>query len=160
MQQQISAKSIARIGAIQTLYKFANVQGKNDIDINSALFRIKEFYKDSDLKSDHDIDQRSTLKLKPSYSYLEELVKYTYNNLLEIDKEISRFLNKSWTITNLPILLLSVLRVGICELIYFPETPKKVIINEYTDIANDMLDENEIGFVNSILHNYAQSRPK
>jgi N utilization substance protein B len=139
------------------LYKFASSQGKTDI--SSALFRIKEFYKDVDFKSDHDIDQKSTLKLKPSYSYLEELVKYTYNNLLEIDKEISRFLTKSWTITNLPMLLLSVLRVGICELAYFPETPKKVIINEYTDIANDMLDENEIGFVNSILHNYAQSRP-
>jgi len=156
MHQQISTKSIARIAAIQTLYKFASSQGKTDI--NSALFRIKEFYKDVDFKSDHDIDQKSTLKLKPSYSYLEELVKYTYNNLLEIDKEISRFLTKSWTITNLPMLLLSVLRVGICELAYFPETPKKVIINEYTDIANDMLDENEIGFVNSILHNYAQSR--
>ncbi len=157
MHQQISTKSIARIAAIQTLYKFASSQGKTDI--NSALFRIKEFYKDVAFKSDHDIDQKSTLKLKPSYSYLEELVKYTYNNLLEIDKEISRFLTKSWTITNLPMLLLSVLRVGICELAYFPETPKKVIINEYTDIANDMLDENEIGFVNSILHNYAQSRP-
>jgi len=158
MHQQISTKSIARIAAIQTLYKFASSQGKTDI--SSALFRIKEFYKDVDFKSDHDIDQKSTLKLKPSYSYLEELVKYTYNNLLEIDKEISRFLTKSWTITNLPMLLLSVLRVGICELAYFPETPKKVIINEYTDIANDMLDENEIGFVNSILHNYAQSGQK
>ena len=158
MHQQISTKSIARIAAIQTLYKFASSQGKTDI--SSALFRIKEFYKDVDFKSDHDIDQKSTLKLKPSYSYLEELVKYTYNNLLEIDKEISLFLTKSWTITNLPMLLLSVLRVGICELAYFPETPKKVIINEYTDIANDMLDENEIGFVNSILHNYAQSGQK
>lgn len=157
MHQQINNKSIARIAAIQTLYKFTSSQEKTDI--NSALFRIKEFYKDVDFKSDHDIDQKSTLKLKPSYSYLEELVKYTYNNLLEIDKEISLFLTKLWTITNLPMLLLSVLRVGICELAYFPETPKKVIINEYTDIANDMLDENEIGFVNSILHNYAQSRP-
>lgn len=158
MNQQISTKSIARIAAIQTLYQFASSQ--DTLDINSVLLRIKEFYKDVDFKSDHDIDQKSKLKLKPSCSYLDELVKYTHSNLLEIDKEISRFLTKSWTITNLPMLLHAVLRVGICELAYFPETPKKVIINEYTDIANDMLDENEIGFINSILHNYAQSGQK
>jgi len=156
MNQQISTKSIARIAAIQTLYQFAS--SKNTPDINSVALKIKEFYKDINFKSDHDIDQKSKLKLKPSYSYLDELVKYTHDNLLEIDKEISQFLTKSWTMANLPMLLHAVLRVGICELTYFPETPKKVIINEYTDIANEMLDENEIGFVNSILHNYAQSR--
>ena len=89
MNQQISTKSIARIAAIQTLYQFASSQ--DTLDINSVLLRIKEFYKDVDFKSDHDIDQKSTLKLKPSYSDLEELVKYTYNNLLEIDKEISKY---------------------------------------------------------------------
>ena len=158
INQQISTKSIARIAAIQTLYQFASSKGESDI--GSVLLRIKEFYKDSGFKSDHDIDETSKLKLKPSYSYLDDLVKYTHDNLPEIDETIARLLIKEWTITNIPMLLHAALRVAICEINYFPETPKKVIINEYTDIANDMLDENEIGFVNSILHNHSQSRQK
>ena len=78
MNQQISTKSIARIAAIQTLYQFAS--SKNTPDINSVALKIKEFYKDINFKSDHDIDQKSKLKLKPSYSYLDELVKYTHDN--------------------------------------------------------------------------------
>ncbi len=158
INQQISTKSIARIAAIQTLYQFASSRGESDI--NSALIRMKEFYKDSGFKSDHDIDEKSKLKLRPSYIYLDELVKHTHDNLSVIDEIISTLLTKEWTITNIPMLLHAVLRVAICELNYFPETPRKVIINEYTDIANDMLDENEIGFVNSTLHNYSQSRQK
>ena len=43
INQQISTKSIARIAAIQTLYQFASSRGESDI--NSALIRMKEFYK-------------------------------------------------------------------------------------------------------------------
>jgi N utilization substance protein B len=156
--QQISTKSIARIAAIQTLYQFASSKGNSDV--NTILLRMKEFYKDAGFKSDHDIDVNSKIKLRPSYSYLDELVKYTYDNLSMIDEIVSNLLTKEWTISTMPMLLHAVLRVAICELKFFPETPRKVIINEYTDIASDMLDENEVGFVNSVLHNYSQSRQK
>ncbi len=158
INQLISTKSIARIAAIQTLYQFASSKGA--VDINTILLQMKEFYKDVGFKSDHDIDIKSKIKLRPSYSYMEELVKYTHDNLLMIDEVITNLLTKEWTINNIPMLLHAVLRIAICEFNYFPETPRKVIINEYTDIANDMLDENEIGFVNSTLHNYSQSRQK
>ncbi len=119
---------------------------------------MKEFYKNSDIKSDHDIDQKSKLKLKPSYKYLQDLVTHTHQNVDTIDNVIKQYLNKEWSINNIPTLLHALLRVAICEIKYFPETPKKVILNEYTDIASDMLDESEIGFVNSFLHNYANSK--
>jgi N utilization substance protein B len=153
---QINTKSIARIAAIQTLYQFASSKGESDI--NSSLARMKEFYKDEDFKSDHEVDEKSKLKLRPSYTYLEELVKHAHDNLAQIDEIISKHLTKEWTLANIPMLLHAVLRVAICEINYFPETPKKVILNEYTDIASDMLDDNEIGFVNSVLHTYANSR--
>lgn len=152
---QISTKSISRIAAIQTLYQFAS--STDEVDIDSVLMKIKEFYKDADFKSDHDIDTKSKLKLRPSYIYLEELVKYTDDNLSEIDEIISKHLTKEWRIDNIPLLLRAILRVGISEINYFPETPKKVIINEYTDIASDMLDDNEVGFVNSVLHTHSYS---
>ncbi|CAN0605693.1 unnamed protein product, partial [Ectocarpus sp. 12 AP-2014] len=72
-----------------------------------------------------------------------------------IDQIIEKHLTNEWNIQNLPKLLFATLRVAVCELKYFPETPSKVIINEYTDIASDMLDSGEIGFVNSLLDKYA-----
>lgn len=153
---QISTKSIARIAAIQILYQFAN--SKAEADITSLLVRMKELYKDSDFKSDHEIDENSNLRLRPSYSYMEELVKHTHENLSKIDEIIANHLTKEWNINTIPVLLCAVLRVAICEIDYFPETPQKVILNEYTDIASDMLDSNEIGFVNSLLQTYANSK--
>lgn len=150
---QINTKSISRIAAVQTIYQFEN--DKNTSDIETLLLRIREFYKDKDLKNDYEIDKTSKLKLRPSYNYLNELVKFTYENLEEIDQIIEKHLTNEWNIKNLPKLLFATLRVALCELKYFPETPSKVIINEYTDIASDMLDSGEIGFVNSLLDKYA-----
>ncbi len=152
----INSKSIARIGAIQVLYQFANADNQGNIE--TILFGIQEFYKDSDFKSDHDIDKKSRLKLKPSKSHLEQLVKHSHENLTEIDDIIKKYLTKDINLTAIPVLLCSILRVAICEIKYFPETPKKVVLNEYTDIASNMLDEHEVGFVNSLLENYYNSK--
>lgn len=154
--QQINTKSIARIAAIQSMYQFDSAKDKDDI--HSILIRIKEFYKDTDFKSDHDIDDQNKLKLKPSLTHLDELVNYTHNNLNEIDGIIAEHLKKEWSVSTVPILLKALLRVGIAEINYFPEIPQKVILNEYTDIAADMLDESEVGFVNSILQHYSNSK--
>jgi N utilization substance protein B len=153
MKPQLNTKSLARIAAIQTLYQFKN--DNNDCDIDTVLLKTIEFYKDHEIKSDYELNKDSSLKLKPSYNYLKELVKFTHDNLEEIDVVIAKYLTKQWTLESLPKLLHAVLRVAICEIKYFPETPYKVILNEYTDIASDMLDEGEIGFVNSILDNYS-----
>ena len=150
---QINIKSISRIAAIQTIYQLEN--DKNTSDIDTLLLRIKDFYKDKDLKDDYELDKLSKLKLRPSYKYLNELVKFTHKNLKEIDGVIEIHLTNEWSIKNLPKLLFATLRVAVCELKYFPKTPSKVIINEYTDIASDMLDSGEVGFVNSVLDKYA-----
>ena len=153
---QLNTKSIARIAAIQTLYQFE--KSTTDSDIESLLLRIVDFYKDKDVKNDYELDNKSKLKLRPSYSYLTELVKFTHDNLEKIDSIIESHLTKEWTLNTLPELLSATLRVAICEIKFFPETPRKVIINEYTDIASDMLDEREIGFVNSVLDKYSINR--
>ena len=150
---QINTKSISRIAAVQTIYQFKNDENASDID--TLLLRIRDFYKDKDLKSDYDLDKSSKLKLRPSYNYLNELVKSTHEHLEEIDKIIETHLSGEWDLKSLPKLLFATLRVSVCELKYFPETPSRVIINEYTDIASDMLDSGEVGFVNSVLDKYA-----
>ena len=156
LSSQLNSKSIARIAAIQTLYQFET--DKHTTNIETLLLQIIDFYRDKDIKSDYELDSRSLLKLKPSFNYLKELVKYTHDHLEEIDQIIENHLSNEWTINNLPKLLFATLRVSICEMKYFPETPRNVIINEYTDIASDMLDEGQVGFVNSVLDKYADKK--
>jgi N utilization substance protein B len=156
LSSQLNNKSIARIAAIQTLYQFET--DKHNTNIETLLLQIIDFYRDKDIKSDYELDSKSLLKLKPSFNYLKELVKYTHDHLEEIDQIIGNHLSNEWTINNLPKLLFATLRVSICEMKYFPETPRNVIINEYTDIASDMLDEGQVGFVNSVLDKYADKK--
>jgi N utilization substance protein B len=156
LSSQLNSKSIARIAAIQTLYQFES--DKHNTNIEALLLQIIDFYRDKDIKSDYELDSKSLLKLKPSFNYLKELVKYTHDNIEVIDQIIENHLSNEWTINNLPKLLFATLRVSICEMKYFPETPRNVIINEYTDIASDMLDEGQVGFVNSVLDKYADKK--
>lgn len=146
---KINIKSIARIAAVQVLYQYQQ-QAKNQ-DIGVIMQQTLDYYQNSDAGSDHEIEGEENLKIKLSINHFTQLVTHTVNNLLVIDEIITEHLSDNWQICDLSILLLSILRVAMCELKYFPETPKKVIVSEFTDIANSLINEKEIGFVNSIL---------
>ena len=147
---QLNTKTIARIGAIQTIYQSNN---NPSADINSLLMRIIEFYQDKSVTEDLGVSEE--FKIKPSYNYLKQLVQYSYDNLNLINNELIELLDEKESFAVMPKLLLAILQIAICEFKFFPETPKKVVINEFTDIANDMLSQNEVGFVNSILDKYS-----
>ncbi|HJK87025.1 MAG TPA: transcription antitermination factor NusB [Candidatus Megaira endosymbiont of Nemacystus decipiens] len=149
---QLNSKSIARIAAIQTLYQYNNEEKS---DITPILMRVIEFYKSSNILDDFEVDKGLQVKIKPSYSYLSELVKNACNNIGEINSYIKEYLSDEEQMKTMPRLLLSVLQVAFCELKFFPEIPRNVVINEFTDIANDMLSHNEVGFVNSILDKFS-----
>ena len=148
----LNTKSLARIAAIQVLYQFNNDNSNENLD--SVLLKIIEFYKSPTIHNDLDIDK--DIKIRPSHIHLKSLVKSTHENLDKIDIIIEQHLTKEWKINNLPKLLLAILRVSISEIKYFPNIPVKVSINEYTDIANDLLNQNDIGFVNSVLDKFGK----
>jgi transcription termination factor NusB len=68
-----------------------------------------------------------------------------------LDSLIASNLASGYSTTNLHLTLFAILRVGACELCYFGHTPFKVTISEFSDIAGNMLMNNEVGFVNSLL---------
>lgn len=148
---KINTKTISRIAAIQTLYQYQ--QNTEERNIDTLIQDMISFYQNENLNNDFELIQNKPIKIRPSINYFTDLVKHTVDNLLTIDDIISKHLTEDWEIKGLSNLLLAILRVSIGELKFFPETPRKVIINEFTDITSDMLSDNEVGFVNSVLDN-------
>jgi N utilization substance protein B len=148
---KFNSKSITRIATIQIMYQ-SEVNQHEPLDLKNLILRITDFYQDPEnLKEYHTSDDK--VKIRLSAQYLNDLVLFSHDNIDKIDEMITSLLVKQKSLKDVPILLLCILRVGIGEIMFFPETPIKVIINEYTDIAKDMIEESKIGLVNSILEN-------
>lgn len=83
-------------------------------------------------------------------AYLENLVRTTLAHLADIDPLIEKNA-KGWALSRLSRVSLAVLRVGICELLYNPEIPAGIVINEAVQLAKDYEGEKASAFVNGIL---------
>ncbi len=82
--------------------------------------------------------------------FFQRLVSETLNNLDIIDKTIIQFL-EHWSFARLAGVDRAILRVACCELLYFPDIPPKVIINEALEIAKKYGAAESASFVNGIL---------
>jgi N utilization substance protein B len=60
---------------------------------------------------------------------------------------------KNWDPERIAVIDMILLRLGVCELMYFDTIPTKVTINEYIDLAKEYSTEQSGHFVNGILDN-------
>jgi len=82
--------------------------------------------------------------------YAKFLTNGTFINIEEIDKHISSRL-KNWSFGRISPVDKSVLRFSIFSLLYEPELPSKVIINEAIEIVKQFGSDESYKFVNGIL---------
>ena len=81
----------------------------------------------------------------------KELVSGVVAHQDSIDEAISVSIAQGWTLQRVERILRAILRAGTFELTHKSEVPKKVVINEYLDIAHAFFSENEPSFVNGVL---------
>ncbi|MFN3667229.1 MAG: transcription antitermination factor NusB [Sediminibacterium sp.] len=60
---------------------------------------------------------------------------------------------KNWDAERIALLDMILMRMGVCELLYFETIPTKVTINEYIDLAKEYSTQQSGQFVNGILDN-------
>ncbi len=60
---------------------------------------------------------------------------------------------KNWDVERIAVLDMILMRMGVCELLYFETIPTKVTINEYIDLAKEYSTAQSGQFVNGILDN-------
>ena len=87
----------------------------------------------------------------------EEVQNFTQaliKNILFHKKEVDELLEKisaNWAPDRMAVIDKNILRLGICELLFDPTTPPKVVINEAVEIAKKFGTEESPDFINAIL---------
>lgn len=81
--------------------------------------------------------------------FLKELVEGVLNNIDDIDKEISKYL-ENWTIDRLGLTDQAIIRISVYELLY-TDTPNLVCINEAIELSKKYSDEKVSKMINGVL---------
>ena len=139
-------RSTARLTAVQALYEMDMVGGDADPVLRDF---IRDRWKHAD-------DEAGPLA-EPDTGLLTEIVRGVTGRKDDLDNMIEPTLSGNWTIERLEVILRAILRAGTFELIGLPETPAKVIINEYVDVSKAFFTGTEPGLVNAVLDRLAQT---
>lgn len=87
---------------------------------------------------------------REDYKFAERLFLKTLRNQHDLD-EIIRNHIRNWRIERLTVIDKIILRIALCEFLYFEEIPTKVTINEAIEIARKFSTSKSSKFVNGIL---------
>jgi N utilization substance protein B len=151
-KQKINTKTIARLAAVQVLYAMEISPKSNP---KKLIADIVEYYTTGqNVNRDMNIDDDIDISYNKSFFHL--LTEAAIQHIESNNEVILEYLKAPYNLDNTNSLLLSLLRVGIAELIYVTDTPFKVVINEFTNIAGSFLGENDVAFVNALLDSHAK----
>ncbi len=87
--------------------------------------------------------------------YVVELIETWLSHRDDIEKNVTEHL-KGWTLERISKLDLTILRLGITEMEYIDNIPKKVSINEAVNLAKKYVDEKSGKFINGVLSQFAK----
>lgn len=129
-----SARRQARHYALQAMYQ-AHMSGHSAREVEEQ-FLLHQITKKVDLE------------------YFKELLHATMEKQVEIDAQMTPFLNRS--VTELDPVELAVLRMSIYELMFRLDIPYRVVINEALDLAKKFGSIEGFKFVNGVLDQVAR----
>ncbi|MFF2795526.1 MULTISPECIES: transcription antitermination factor NusB [Lysinibacillus] len=95
------------------------------------------------------------IKGQPTNVFYEKIVTGTVEHLEEIDATLEQHLEK-WSLARLPKIERTVLRLAVYEILYMPETPKRVVLNEAIELCKTFGDEGSSKFVNGVLSKFTE----
>lgn len=79
-----------------------------------------------------------------------ELIRRVLENVDDLDERIIQRVT-NWEMNRIALIDKILLRMGICELLHFPDIPPKVSINESIEISKDYSTAGSAKFINGIL---------
>ena len=88
--------------------------------------------------------------------YIRTLVRGVADHGFELDGYIERYA-KGWRFSRIDRVAAAIMRVTMYEILYRPDVPNKVAINEAVEIAKGYVDEDVVKFVNGILGSFVRA---
>lgn len=88
--------------------------------------------------------------------FASNLAEMVWNKLYSIDTIIEKY-SKNWKMHRISKVALSVMRLSICEMLYIPDVPVGVSINEAVKLCKKYATEDDASFVNGILGSVARN---
>ncbi len=102
------------------------------------------------------VDQTSRRASKgETIEYARALFSKTLENKDHLDGIIRAAL-ENWEMDRVSLVDKNILRFALCEILYFPDVPPKVVVNEAIEIAHKYSSENAGRFVNGILDHFVK----
>ncbi|MCT6922991.1 MULTISPECIES: transcription antitermination factor NusB [Bacillales] len=95
------------------------------------------------------------LEDQSSDAFFEQLVRGTIEQKEQIDATLSDKL-ENWTLSRLPKIERTVLRLAVYELLFTPDTPNRVVLNEAIELCKVFGDEKSSKFVNGVLSKFTE----
>ncbi len=131
--QSDNSRRTLRTYAFQVLYSLNFTPSLEALDSTFEVFR-KE--------SSHD---------KPGKNkFAWSIVHGVFSNLDSLDQIIASY-SKNWKIRRIAKIELTIMRLAVYEMLYCPDIPLKVAINEAIELTKTFGDDNSRNFVNGIL---------
>lgn len=87
---------------------------------------------------------------KDAIKYIKELILGISENNEKIENDIKNNIKEDWSISRISKIDLTLLKLGIYEILY-SKLPYKVVINEVVELAKKYGDDTSKGFVNGVL---------
>ncbi|MDO8606129.1 MAG: transcription antitermination factor NusB [Phaeospirillum sp.] len=138
----VARRSAARLAAVQVLYQM-EMTGVSD---EQAL---------SDSKARRTEEPRGRMA-EPDSSLLGQTVRGVTAETAKLDLLVGGALTGDWTVERLEAVLRAILRAGAWELGARVQTPTRVCISEWVDVAHAFYSGPEPGLVNAVLDRLAQ----
>ena len=133
--------------------EIVNTQELLDIFLNNNIEYIINRYEELRLQYSNNPNlELNNIELEDAIdrNYMATICENVKENKEQIDELINKYA-KNWSVSRMPKVDLSILRLAICELIFIDEIPNKVSINEAIELAKLYCDDKSPKFINGIL---------
>lgn len=94
--------------------------------------------------------QEEQIASEEAINYIEDVVNGIQNNEADIETQIKDNIKEDWTISRISKIDLTLLKLGIYEMLY-SKLPYKVVINEVVELAKQYGDDSSKAFINGVL---------
>lgn len=143
-------RSHAREIAVHMIFSlsFGDLKAEELLEQQLNPERFEELAADMPLYSQYPNDKQE--------KYIRALVRGTFEHGYELDDYIARYA-KGWNFARIPRMAAAIMRTAMYEVLYMPEIPNAVAVNEAVEITKNYESPEVVSFVNGILGTFVRT---